>query len=670
MRIRRQTVCVFLLIVEVFGLASLASAQQSLGSVTGTVSDSTGAVVPNAEVKVHSSATGLERGTASNGSGAYVFFGLPIGTYAVTFSKGGFKTEVHSAVLVQANRTTTVDAVLQPGTVTATVEVTATPLLNSVDTTNGYVLMPAVIEAIPLGTGSFTQLATLSPGVNADFLNESGTNGGLGNQSIFANGQRDTSNSFSLNAISANNVFNGKSCSSVSANRFVLSTGENFLAGGQIQTSTSVYSAIGQGLPTPPPETLQELRVNTSMYDASQGANSGAHIEVLTRSGTNQYHGQLYGYLQNDVFNAAPFFFNSDPSIPQNQKVPELRRSTFGGTIGGPIKKDKMFFFASYQGVRVRDRLNALSTATVPIQLTDDRSAATLATQSSNTDQYIGPITPDQIDPAALKLLNFKLPDGQYLIPTPTIKDPNTANQLGYDVVISGPASTFTADQLNGNIDYNFSSRDRLAAKYYYQRDPTTSPFAVSSLVGYTQHLAAGSQVISLDNTTILTPTLTWELKGGFIRETAFATTDQPLTPSDAGINLFGQTRFPGLTVDNYDQTFGGPLSIGPASPFANAGVFQNQWDMGTTLNWVHGKHSVSFGANWDHNQLNVLNLNNEVSGLEFYDTAGFLVGSMRLGEEHSVLFQGASNRYYRSNQLGGSGLTPRTTPSSRPISP
>ena len=293
MKICGQTVCILLLIFGLYGLSAPASAQQSLGSIRGTVTDSTGAVVPDATVKVHDSATGLDRSTTSNRVGSYEFFGLPIGTYAVSFTKENFKTETHSEIIVEANRTTTVDAVLQPGAVTTTVEVTATPRMNSVDTTNGYILPSSVIQAIPLGTGSFTQLAILSPGVSADFLNDSGTNGGLGNQSIFANGQRDTSNSFSLNDINANNVFNGKSSSSVSANRFVLSTGENFLAGGQIQTSTSVYNAIGQGLPTPPPETLDELRVNTAMYDASQGANSGAHMEVITRSGTNSFTARL-----------------------------------------------------------------------------------------------------------------------------------------------------------------------------------------------------------------------------------------------------------------------------------------------------------------------------------------------------------------------------------------
>jgi hypothetical protein len=180
--------------------------------------------------------------------------------------------------------------------------------MNQTDATTGYVVDQSTIQATPLGTGSFTQLAILSPGVHADFLEGAGSNAGLGNQAIFANGNRDTSNSFSLNGISTNNLFNGNSTSNVGANRFVLNTGESFGAGGGIQTSTSIYDAIGQALPTPPTEATQEIAVNSAMYDATQGANSGAHISVLTKSGGNDLHGEVYEKYQSNVFNAAPFF--------------------------------------------------------------------------------------------------------------------------------------------------------------------------------------------------------------------------------------------------------------------------------------------------------------------------------------------------------------------------
>jgi hypothetical protein len=344
-------------IIRVFALfclfaisSSIASAQQTLGSINGTVADSSGAVVSDVTVIAKNLGTNLEQATKSRSDGSFSIADLPIGTYEVTFSRDGFKTEVHSRILIQGDRTTTVNSSLQPGEVSSQVTVTATPLLNQTDTTNGYVLGSDVIQATPLGTGSFTQLAILSPGVSADPLNGSGSNGGLGNQAIFANGQRDTSNSFTFNGVYANNLFNGKSTSQVAANRFVLNTAQNMISGGEIQTSTSVYDAIGNALPSAPPETLEELRVDTAMYDASQGANSGAHIAQITKSGTNAYHGQVYEYFQNNVMNAAPFFRNSDTTIPAGQKVPALHYNRFGATLGGPIIQRRNLFIRVYRG--------------------------------------------------------------------------------------------------------------------------------------------------------------------------------------------------------------------------------------------------------------------------------------------------------------------------------
>ena len=317
----RQIICSILF----FGMAFQAplSAQQILGAITGTVMDASGAAVADATIKAVNVATNLEVTEHSQGNGSFVIPNLPAGTYRLTFTKQGFDTETHTEVLVNGNRTTTVDGSLKVGQVSTTVEVTATPLMNQVDTTNGYVVDQLTIEQTPLGTGSFTQLAILTPGVHADFLGGAGSNAGLGNQAIFANGQRDTSNSFSLNGISTNNLFNGNSTSQVGENRFVLNTGENFGPGGSIQTSTSVYDAIGQALPTPPAEAIQEIAVNAAMYDATQGANSGAHISVLTKSGTNALHGEVYEKFQNSDMNAAPFFYNASPGHHHQSTLPE-----------------------------------------------------------------------------------------------------------------------------------------------------------------------------------------------------------------------------------------------------------------------------------------------------------------------------------------------------------
>lgn len=187
----RKRLLLLFLSVLLFSLSSIA--QQQLGGLQGTVSDSTGAVVARGSIELVNNDTGLKKTAESRSDGTFLFPDLPIGTYTLTFSQKGFKKEVHDRVLVDANRTFTVNVKLQPGGSDTTVEVSATPLLNTVDTTNGYVLHSQQIEETPLATGSFTQLAVLSPGVSADFIGGTGTTTGLGNQSIWANGQRDTS---------------------------------------------------------------------------------------------------------------------------------------------------------------------------------------------------------------------------------------------------------------------------------------------------------------------------------------------------------------------------------------------------------------------------------------------------------------------------------------------
>src|SRR5271163_4222198 len=284
-------------------------AQQTLGGITGAITDPSGASVADTVVTLVNDQTKLTRTQAANANGIYDFVSLPIGTYTLTFTHDGFDTQKVPSITVQADRTATLNVTLKIGQVGTTVEVQANPLLNAVDTTNGYILEKDQILNVPLPTGSFTALATLSPGVNAELPAGTGANAGLGNQPIWANGQRDTSNSFLLNGVDASNLFNGKSTSQSGGARVVNNTGVgNGGAGGVEQSGVSIYLAIGNALPTPAPETIEEVRVNASMYDATQGATSGAHIDLSTSSGTNAYHGTLYAHHGTDWLNAAPFF--------------------------------------------------------------------------------------------------------------------------------------------------------------------------------------------------------------------------------------------------------------------------------------------------------------------------------------------------------------------------
>src|ERR1700730_15651787 len=641
----------FLFVFTCLLLTAPLHAQQNLGAINGTVTDASGAAVLGAKVTVKNNGTNLQLEKVTKNDGSFEFVDLPLGTYTVAIARDGFKTEVHSQILVRGNLTTTVNGSLQPGAVSSTVTVEGTPLMNQTDTTNGYTLGSDLIENIPLGTGSFTQLALLSPGVSADFLSGAGTNAGLGNQNIFANGQRDTSNSFNFNSVTSTNLFNGLSSSSIGESRFVLNTNEQFGAANQVRTNTSVFDAIGQGMPAPPPETIEEIRVDTSLYGVSQGANSGAHIAVATKSGTNDFHGGAYEYHQSTGLDANQFFFNA-AGIPRQA----LHRSVFGGTLGGPIRKDKLFFFGSYQGQRITDATNG-STQFVNVPcldptnptpatcLSNDRSAAGIAALAG--------VNASQIDPAALRLLQLKTSSGQYVVPSATRFNPADISIVGGNAEISGPPGTFNADQVNGNIDYIFSTKDRLAAKYYFQNDPSTSPFAVSQVFGFPQSLRAGSQVFSLENTTVLTPNTTWEQKFGFLRAFANATTTQQFGPSALGINVLGSKFFPGIAIGNAGSPTGNGLNIGPSNNFANAGEFQNHFQVGTNYNWVHGRHTVSFGFSGEYGQLNVINRENEVANFNFSTFTDFATGTMGGRSGGGLLLNGETNRYFRAKETG-----------------
>jgi hypothetical protein len=632
------------------GLAPLAISQATLGAITGTVTDPSGAVVSDATVKAVNIATNLEV-VAHTKNGSFQIPDLPAGTYRVTVTKDGFKTETHTTILVFGNRTTTVDTSLVVGSIGTTVEVNAVPLMNQVDTTIGYVVDANTIETTPLGTGSFTQLAILSPGVHADFLGGGGANTGLGNQAIFANGNRDTSNSFSLNGISTNNLFNGNSTSQVGENRFVLNTGENFGAGGTIQTSTSVYGAIGQALPTPPTDAIQEIGVNSSQYDATQGNNSGAHISVQQKSGTNALHGSLWEQWQNSDMNATPFFYNAAGINPVTNRPylprPFLNRNAFGGTIGGPILTDKLFFFGSYQGVRIADAEASTKTVTVPLGLTNDRSTQGIINMIQAT--YGTTITASQINNAAAQILNAKLPNGQYLMPSAQYNAAQ-GKQLGYDAVVQGPNTQATVNQGIAGIDYVISAKDRLAARYYIQSNPTTNPFgAVGSLLGFAQQLSAGSQVFSLSNSVVLSPNLTWEQHVGFTRMRAYANTTKAFTASSVGISLPGSATFPDFSISQTDPTINAGVEFGPSTSFGDGGMFQNQWEYGTSASWVKGKHILSVGTTWDHTQLNIINNNTNTDTIYSQTFVDFVEGTLHGGDE----FVGSAKRYYRANTVG-----------------
>ena len=174
----------------------------------------------------------------------------------------------------------------------------------------------------------------------------------------------------------------------------------------------------------------------------------------------------------------------------------------------------------------------------------------------------------------------------------------------------------------------------------------------MGDLLGFPQQLSAGSQVGSINNTVILTPNVTWEQRVGFTRLKAFAATSQDFSPSQFGINLLGSTAFPQLAIGSADPTLSAGLQFGRDPSFGNAGMFQNQWEYGTTLHWVKGRHSLQFGVQWDHTQLNIINRNTDTDNLQFFTFQDFVEGNVRSGIG-STAFLGSANRYYRSDTVG-----------------
>jgi len=664
----------FLLVCPGFG-------QQTLGGLTGVVTDASGGILPGTTVKVVGDQTGLTRTQTAGSNGFYEFANLPIGTYTLSFTRDGFQTQKMQAIPIQGDRTATVNAQLTVGAVNTVVSVDAVPLMNAVDTTNGYVLDKGQIESIPLPTGSFTGLAILSPGVNAELGGGTGANTGLGNLPIWANGQRDTSNSFSVNGVDASNLFNGKSTSQVGSLRVINSTGVSTTQGGAgvIQSVASVYLSIGNAIPTPAPETIAEVRVNASMYDAQQGSTSGAHIDMSTASGSNAYHGTVYGRRGTNWINAAPFFFKNDPLITENDPKavnPELHRYVAGGTFGGPIIKDKLFGFVAYQHMQVSDQEIGDNEINVPVGLSDStRSAAGFAGIINNN--FGTGLGAQNIDRTALALFNSpSLPGepGKWLVPN-DMGSSNLSPSHPFNAFLPG-TGRFKADTGVANLDYNATSKDTVSLKYFYQHDPTIAPYAYSSVPGFDEHLDSGAQVFSIINTYLVKPNLSTTQTMGFIREKTWVDNQQPFGPGaipggslgTVSINEFGSNYFPGVsivnvlgsTAANAGLVSTGILNIGPNAEgqAPNTGAFQNRWQPSGNAIWSLGKHTVSFGTSYSYTQLNTIDKRTGNGTVATDDLSAYAQGYVTPGSSSTSFYvssflQGNASRYYRANQVG-----------------
>lgn len=326
-------------------VVSLAQAPGT-GAIAGRISDPLGAPIQNASVSIRNDSTGTTRSVASNSMGAFTVPLLSPGGYTISVDSRGFETTVLRAVGVVVSETSVLQISMQVAHAQETVVVHANEeIAQTQDSTLGRAVGPEAIVALPLSNRNFTQILSLSPGVVVGLPDA--TQIGRGTQDVSDVGQKTTANNIQFNGVDANNLSQN---SAANANEEV-------------------------GVAVPAPDTIQEFKVQTANYDAGYGRGTGANVDLVSRAGTNSFHGSVWEFLRNDALNANDFF-----SKLAGQPRPVLKQNQFGGAIGGPIRRDKTFFFGAYQGLRSSNGAGDQITTTLP-QLTSDRSPATLGAQ-------------------------------------------------------------------------------------------------------------------------------------------------------------------------------------------------------------------------------------------------------------------------------------------------
>lgn len=567
---------------------------QTTGRIVGSVADEKGGVVPGAEVTVTNKATGEARTTVADDSGNYIVPLLPPGTYTVSVKQDGFKKFISEDVRVALTETSTIDATLAVGAVTESVTVMAAPpLVQTEGAQLGRVVDTRAVSELPLATRNFTQILGLSPGA-ATYLPDN-TSVGRNSQNISVNGGRVTNNNFQINGIDAN----------------------------------SMGTNSAPSLAVPAPETIQEFKVQTSLYDATFGRSGGGNIQAVTKSGGNDFHGGAYEYFRNNALNANNPFLKA-----AGVARPVLKRNIIGGLFGGPIKKDKAFFFASFQGTRERNGaspINSLSSnVLVDPRLTNDRSAATLQATYGLAS----------INPTALALLNTKLSNGQFLIPTPT-----SAN----GTYSGSTSSIFDENQFNANIDYRFNEKNTLAFKFYFSNAPQTLVLPSflgggPNVPGFGNFQQNNNRLLTMQYVHIFSPTVFNEFRAGynFIRVDAFP--QEPVNDSSIGINRANASAFPGLGLIRIAPAAGGVV-IGTSATI-DVKARAPSTTVADTLSITKGSHNLRAGGEFRYNENNYV-LNFFTRGqIDFLSFSNFLQGNTFV----SVFGSGIGDRSLRAS--------------------
>lgn len=583
------------------------------GAISGTVSDPSGAVIAAAKVTVTNDETRAARSVMTTNDGVFRVSLLPPGSYSISAEASGFRAGAMHSVHVGASEVASVEMRLAVASSPSSVEISGiSDLAQTESSTLGGVVNEEAIRTLPLSSRNYTQILGLSPGVIADL--PTATVLGNGTQNVAANGATPTANNIQFNGIDANNLQ---------------------------ENSAALAQNYEVGTAIPAPDTIEEFRVQTANYDASYGRGTGANVDLVSKSGTNEFHGSAWEFVRNNIFNANDFF-----SKLAGQPRADLKQNAFGGTIGGPIREDHVFFFGSYQGVAQSNGLGTSRTAILPL-FTSDRSAAALGAQfcpvghlNSSGQPSAGYQTTaggtqvacdgSNISPVALKILNTKLPNGQFAIPSPQIALPpssgsDSLDQLPQGLSIFTPAAHYREDQFSGNIDSVLRQKNTLSGRFFYSRATANLPFSPNgaNVPGWGTDARNRNTMFVLADTHVFNPNLVNIARFGYTRFDGLAAVQNPISAQSVGIGV--PTGAPAPDSNLPSLTIGG-FAIGSGGTPFNSSV-TNSFIWQDTVAWSRGRHNVRFGVEFkrhqvDENQPQQTDGNLMIAGIE-----DFLVG-------------------------------------------
>jgi hypothetical protein len=534
------------------------------GAVQGEVRDSSGALIAGAEVTLTGAGGGSVRLVRTNGEGSFAATLLPPGSYRVEVKAAGFAPEVADSIVVRVTETTRLSLALKPGAVATEVSVDAqVAAVNTSDASTGEAIGSGTIENLPLATRNFQQLLTLSTGTAAS-LNQNASLG-RGDVRIEVNGQREDNNNYLIDGI----------------------------------TATDYNVAELTNTPLPSPDAIGEFRVQTSLYDATQGRNGGGNINAILKTGTLQFHGSAFEFLRNTALDANEWFLKS-----AGQPRPDVKQNIFGGGIGGPVSpKGKLgFFYLNYQGTRQTSGLSngTIIQSSIPV-LPIDRSAQSLVDTFFPASLDYAPVTAAQIDPVALKLLNFKSNQFGSNLLIPSVSEPGTFEY-------SRPG-TYRDDQVTASLDKSIrNGADTLSARYFFTNFESLLPFGAGGLtaslggsiartdLNFPLDLPVHDRLLIFRETHVFSPALVNEARFGYVRIHNASINTPILTASDLGIVR------PNSNMDNlsYKFTFNSlGINIGP-TPGADQNQLQNNLVASDTASFSRGRQLIRFGGEFD----------------------------------------------------------------------